>query len=231
MAAQLGMCLILLASPSRETLSGWRQGLVDFADLVCAENLDSVRDSLAQINPQILLLDYDLLGSDVIKVVAELINLNLKTKIVIFSHQLSDEVEWELFVNGVKGCCLKDIDQQQVKYVVNALLHGELWMRRSLACRLLDELGKIALEKNQINIATNNLLANLTKRELEIATLVGNGESNKQIACRLDITERTVKAHLTEVFRKLDVRDRLKLALIVTGGMDATEHGGLRHHS
>jgi len=63
------------------------------------------------------------------------------------------------------------------------------------------------------------LLANLTRREHEIATLVGNGESNKQIAQHLAITERTVKAHLTEIFRKLDVADRLKLALIVTGSL------------
>jgi DNA-binding NarL/FixJ family response regulator len=45
---------------------------------------------------------------------------------------------------------------------------------------------------------------------------VGNGESNKEIARRLDITERTVKAHLTEIFRKLRIADRLKLALLIT---------------
>ena len=67
--------------------------------------------------------------------------------------------------------------------------------------------------------AISDLLANLTRRECEIATLVGNGESNKQIARRLDITERTVKAHLTEVFRKLEVADRLKLALMVKGSI------------
>ncbi|TAN79521.1 MAG: response regulator transcription factor, partial [Gallionella sp.] len=66
--------------------------------------------------------------------------------------------------------------------------------------------------------------ANLTRREHEIATLVGNGESNKQIALRLAITERTVKAHLTEIFRKLDVADRLRLALLVTGSMGAPDH-------
>ena len=65
----------------------------------------------------------------------------------------------------------------------------------------------------------SDLLANLTRRECEIATLVGNGESNKQIARLLDITERTVKAHLTEVFRKLEIADRLKLALMVKGSM------------
>lgn len=104
-----------------------------------------------------------------------------------------------------------------------AVQQGELWIRRTLTCRLLDELGLIIREKNQIKQAASNLLVNLTQREHEIATLVGNGESNKQIAQRLSITERTVKAHLTEIFRKLDVADRLKLALIVNNSTGAHE--------
>jgi two-component system NarL family response regulator len=87
----------------------------------------------------------------------------------------------------------------------------------------------ITQEKNKIKQAVGELLANLTRREYEIATLVGNGESNKQIARRLDITERTVKAHLTEVFRKLDVGDRLKLALIVKGSMAPHDSTRLGH--
>jgi two-component system NarL family response regulator len=59
-----------------------------------------------------------------------------------------------------------------------------------------------------------SLLA-LTPREREIATLVGCGNSNKQIAHSLAITERTVKAHLSEIFRKLSISDRLTLALRV----------------
>jgi two-component system NarL family response regulator len=64
-------------------------------------------------------------------------------------------------------------------------------------------------------------LAYLTRREREIAELIGNGECNKQIARQLTITERTVKAHLTEIFRKLGIADRLKLALLVIDLPDA----------
>jgi two-component system NarL family response regulator len=63
-------------------------------------------------------------------------------------------------------------------------------------------------------------LAYLTEREQEIAALVGSGGTNKQIAKQLAISERTVKAHLTEIFRKLGIADRLKLALLL-----ATTHG------
>lgn len=215
--------MILLASPSQNTLSRWKQGVSGFfADVFCMDNLDLLRGGLVRTKPQILLLDYDLLGLDS-PMVADLMKLSPETKIVILSPPLSEETEWELFKAGVKGCCQKNIEPKQLKSVVMAVQQGELWMRRTLTCRLLDELGVIATEKNQIKQAASDLLANLTRREHEIATLVGNGESNKQIAQRLAITERTVKAHLTEVFRKLNVADRLKLALLVTGSMGTHE--------
>ena len=81
--------------------------------------------------------------------------------------------------------------------------------------RLLDELGArcsfVVPDKRGIA----GRLAYLTVREREIASLVGNGGTNKQIANQLDISERTFKAHLTEIFRKLGISDRLKLALLL----------------
>jgi DNA-binding NarL/FixJ family response regulator len=100
--------------------------------------------------------------------------------------------------------------------IVDAVLRGELWIRRTLTPRLLDELGARLREESEGRREAVARLQALTRREREIADLVGNGESNKEIARRLDITERTVKAHLTEIFRKLRIADRLKLALVIT---------------
>lgn len=211
--------MILLASSSQVTLASWKQGVRGFPHISCVDSLELLRDGLVRIKPQVLLLDHDLPGLDSPVGIADLKKLSPETKIVILTHALSDETEWELFKAGVRGCCKKDIEPKQLNSVIVAIQQGELWIRRTLTCRLLDELGIIALEKNQIKQAASDLLANLTRREHEIATLVGNGESNKQIAQHLAITERTVKAHLTEIFRKLDVADRLKLALIVTGSL------------
>ena len=71
--------------------------------------------------------------------------------------------------------------------------------------------------------AVTGRLAALTLREREIAELIGNGESNKQIARQLLITERTVKAHLTGIFRKLGIVDRLSLALRVSAQADSEQ--------
>lgn len=215
--------MILLASSSEEAFVSWKRGVSDFAPVHCITKLDLLKDELARVKPQILLLDHDLPGLDGPSVVSDLMKLSAETKIVILSGALSDEAEWGLFKAGVRGCCPRNIEPKQLKSVVMAVQQGELWIRRTLTCRLLDELGLIIREKNQIKLAASNLLVNLTQREHEIATLVGNGESNKQIAQRLSITERTVKAHLTEIFRKLDVADRLKLALIVNNSTGAHE--------
>jgi DNA-binding NarL/FixJ family response regulator len=153
--------------------------------------------------------------------------LNPETKTIILSPLITDEIEWNLFRTGIRGCCRSDIEPEQLKIIVEFVERGELWLRRTLSWHLLNELVVITKEKNKMKQAIRDLLANLTRRECEIATLVGNGESNKQIARRLDITERTVKAHLTEVFRKLEVADRLKLALMVKGSITRLDSAGM----
>jgi DNA-binding NarL/FixJ family response regulator len=81
--------------------------------------------------------------------------------------------------------------------------------------RLLDELGARFSFGVHDKRAVIGRLAYLTVREREIAALVGSGGTNKEVAKQLDISERTVKAHLTEIFRKLGIADRLKLALLL----------------
>ena len=221
--------MILLASSSQNDLFRWEQGVRGLAPIFCSTSLDSVRDELVRIKPQILLLEHDLPKLDAPNGISGLMKLNPETKVIILTQLLSDEIEWGLFKTGIRGCCRDDIEPDQLKYVVEAVQKGELWIRRALSWYLLNELVTITQEKNKIKQAVSDLLANLTRREYEIATLVGNGESNKQIARLLAITERTVKAHLTEVFRKLDVADRLKLALIVKGSMTPRDPTRMGH--
>ncbi len=221
--------MILLASASQNDLYRWEQGMDGLGPVFCSTNLDSLRNELVRLKPAILLLDYDLPQLNGIEGILALTRLNPETKIVILSDPLSDEAEWALFRTGIRGCCRRDIESEQLKHVVVAVQQGELWIRRTLSWHLLNELVTITQERNRIKQTVSDLLANLTRREYEIATLVGNGESNKQIARRLAITERTVKAHLSEVFRKLDVADRLKLALIVKGTVSSPDSTQLGH--
>jgi two-component system NarL family response regulator len=141
--------------------------------------------------------------------------LSRSTRVVALNTCVDDDMELELFKLGVRGCCCNDIDPQRLKSIAIAILQGEVWIRRSLTPRLLDALGARMHDASDNKRASVARLADLTRREREIAKLIGNGESNKQIARQLAITERTVKAHLTEIFRKLGIADRVKLALLV----------------
>ncbi len=210
--------MILLASPSKKNLSRWEQAVSGHAPVFSATNMDSVKGELIRIKPQMLLLDYELSQLDGAGLFG-LMKLNPETRTIILSPLLSEEVEWGLFKTGIRGCCRSDVEPELLATIVESVQRGELWLRRALSWRLLNELVAITKEKQKMEQAISDLLANLTRRECEIATLVGNGESNKQIARLLDITQRTVKAHLTEVFRKLEIADRLKLALMVKGSM------------
>jgi two-component system, NarL family, nitrate/nitrite response regulator NarL len=221
--------LILLASASQDDLHRWEQGVRDLFPVFWSTHLESLRSELVRLKPSILLLDHDLPQLNGPNGISALMRLNPETKVIIVSYPISDEAEWALFRTGVRGVCRRDIETEQLKSVIVAVQQGELWIRRTLSWHLLNELVTITQEKTKIKQAIGELLANLTQREYEIATLVGNGETNKQIARRLAITERTVKAHLTEVFRKLDIADRLKLALIVKGSISPTDATKIRH--
>lgn len=183
--------------------------------MTAVTRLDALKEELVRIKPEVLLLDLDLPDLNGTKSIAGLMKLHSATRIIALSGETSDDKELALFRIGVRACCRNDIDPQLLKSVVVAIKQGELWIRRTLTPRLLDELGARIRDDSETRRANVARLADLTRREREIAELIGSGECNKQIARQLTISERTVKAHLTEIFRKLGIADRLKLALLV----------------
>lgn len=224
---------LILASSCQNRLASWKQGLDGFASTsLVIDGLNTLRDDVMQVKPKVLLLDFDLLG---LNGASRLKNICVETKTIVIGGAISEEMEWELLKAGVRGCCRSDSDPKFLRQVVEAVQQGELWIRRTLTCRLIDELGKTTA-KNKTYRTSLGLLNKLTQREYDIAVRVGNGESNKQIAQACAITERTVKAHLTEVFLKLGVTDRLNLALVLSadernndvGNSDKPRLGGSR---
>ncbi|MEO8344039.1 MAG: DNA-binding response regulator [Gallionella sp.] len=207
----------ILASLSSHKLDRWKQGLNGYAQLFHINNLTLLRAELERVKPEILLLDHDLPELDGARKISSLRKLSPDTKIIMLSGPLPDEDEWAFFRAGVRGYCRNDIEPESLKAVVVAVQQGELWIRRTLTYRLLEQMVETTNKKNKNDLACLGLLAGLTQREYEIAVRVSNGGSNKQIAQSLKITERTVKAHLTEAYRKLGVVDRLKLARILFG--------------
>lgn len=97
----------------------------------------------------------------------------------------------------------------EIKTVIG---HGGLWLGQELLQRLIETSTKLAGNQPAY---VDGLLAQLTSREREVAVEVAKGLSNKEVAKRLNITERTVKAHLAATFERLGAKDRLQLALML----------------
>lgn len=215
--------LIMICTNHEDKLASWQFGLSGYTYKNLKNlKLESLCEAVITIKPAVLLLDYDFPGLNNLYGVSSLRKLCTETKVVILTSIISESVEWELLQAGVRGCCRDDVKPKVLNQVVNAVQQGEMWISRTLTCRLVDELGKTT-SKNKAYRASLGLLNKLTQREYDIAMCVGNGQSNKQIAQSCAITERTVKAHLTEIFIKLGISDRLNLALVLS----ADEKAGL----
>lgn len=144
--------------------------------------------------------------------------------LVVLTNQPDNEEALALFAAGARGYCNAHATPANLRQVASVVQAGGLWIGETLMQRLLAStraaIAKIPVENlllDEANRVSAARLSSLTARELEVAHAVANGFSNKEIARQLGITERTVKAHIGSIFQKIKARDRLHLALIVSG--------------
>ncbi len=114
------------------------------------------------------------------------------------------------FQHGAMGYCHAMATPEMFHQVALVVRNGGLWLGQDMMSRLAGVFG------NMENTAQPSLLEKLSNREQQVAMLVATGASNKEIAHTLEITERTVKAHMGSILEKLALRDRLQLALLIT---------------
>jgi DNA-binding NarL/FixJ family response regulator len=211
---------LMIASPNEKRILLWKEGLNGFVkSSLMTGQLHRLWDDVERTEPEVVLLDLDLVGLNQLSDMTKLSKLCTKTRVVIVSGAISQDMEWELLKAGVRGFCQHGSSPELLKQMLMAVQKGELWVRRAVTSRLLDEIGNIS-SKNKAYQASKDLLNRLTEREYDIAMHVASGERNKKIAQLCSITERTVKAHLSEVFQKLGIAGRVDLALL----MSANDH-------
>jgi len=114
---------------------------------------------------------------------------------------------------GARGYCHSGAAARQLREIALVVEHGGLWMPPDLLQRFVSLAGRRPERSPPLGGAPHCALDELTARELAVARAVARGASNREIAVELQIAERTVKAHLTTIFAKLQVRDRVQLAL------------------
>jgi len=170
---------------------------------------------IASAAHHVVIIEPALARCGVVDAVAEISTASGETHIIVVENPpLPETDQVELFKLGVHGFCQRDISPELLVKAVEAVVNGELWMQRNLITRIIDELTQGGPSPKTANsLSDGSPIQCLTPRELEVARMVHKGGNNKSIARTLDISERTVKAHLSSIFRKLNIENRLHLAI------------------
>ncbi len=164
----------------------------------CLKNLETLK-------PDILLLDINMPNKNGIEVLEEIKKSDIDIKILILT--VHNEIEYLIKAVdiGVDGYILKDSESAELKKAINYIYNGENYIQPSLIPVLNSRLMNRNMDKEKID--------SLTKRELEVLIQLAYGMYNKEIANTLSISERTVKNHISNIFKKIDVNDRTQAAI------------------
>ncbi len=146
------------------------------------------------------------------QMVAKITNQFSSAKIVVLANTPNQADCFAALSAGAVGYAHAYSPPAMLKEIKTVIGHGGLWLGQELLLRLIKTSTKLAGNQPAY---VSGLLAQLTSREREVAVEVAKGLSNKEVAKLLNITERTVKAHLAATFERLGAKDRLQLALML----------------
>jgi two-component system NarL family response regulator len=130
--------------------------------------------------------------------------------VVVLTMYAEEEYIFDLVKAGATGYLLKDADSAQIVKAIRAIADGESLIHPSVASKILSEFSLLAEGKGR---KPGRLEHGLTDREITVLKLVAEGKTNKEIANVLELSEKTVKNHVRNIFHKLHVYDRTQAAI------------------
>lgn len=162
-------------------------------------------EKLNECNPEVLLLDINMPEKNGIEVLEQIKEDQSQIKVLILTVHNEMDYLMKAVDIGVDGYILKDSESTELKMAIRTVKGGENYIQPSLIPALNSQLLSRDTDKDKISLLTN--------RELEVLVQVANGMFNKEIATNLNISERTVKNHISNIFKKIDVSDRTQAAV------------------
>ena len=158
-----------------------------------AENGIECLDKLDDVNPDVLLLDINMPKMNGLEVLQNLKERKSKVKVLVLTVHNETEYLMKAVDIGINGYVLKDSESSELKKAIFAIAEGENYIQPSLIPALK--------------------IDSLTKREVQVLKELAVGKFNRDIAKEMEISERTVKNHISSIFKKLDVTDRTQAAV------------------
>ena len=204
---------ILLSSTNDTVLKRWEDLLAGSYELERADSLSKLKSCCADNTFGLILLHRSLVD---IKTFTEIRRQNPLVRIFLLSDQPNEEEGLKFLKLGIVGYANTYISAERLSEAVRIISNGAVWLGQKVMQRLI--LDSYARAKEEAVSISEQKLSSLTNREREIANLVSQGHTNLEIAALLEITERTVKAHLSAIYEKTKTGSRLNLALLLNRG-------------
>ncbi len=192
-----GMCLIL----------GQEKGIQIVGEAV--NELQTI-NVVNELKPDVVLLDITIAKINGTQVVLPIRQKSPKTKALMLTAALDEAMIFKSLKAGAKGYLSKDSSVSDLTKAIKAVHQGELWIERKLMSRFFDQ---ETITDSKGGNPHGRTKEGLTPREQEVLHVLATGCTNKEIAQDLFISEKTVKTHLSSIFRKLKVTRRLQAIL------------------
>lgn len=158
-----------------------------------------------ELSPDVILMDINMPGMNGIEASRQIKRDYADIEIIALTIHDDEEYICELVRAGVSAYLLKDVSADKLIFTIRQVFSGEPVFDPAVTRKLLGEFRRLNGEHKD--------LPKLSFRELEVLEHAAKGENNKEIAEKLFISEKTVKNHLTSIFRKINVKDRTQAVL------------------
>ncbi len=215
------MISVLIADDQDLVREGLRMLLEAEPDLAVAGEAGDGSQALAQarlLDPDVILMDVRMPQMNGIEATSRLVKEGARARILMLTTFSLDEYVYHALKAGASGFLLKDASREQLTGAVRAVAAGETLLAPAITRRLIEDFCRGPAPGTTAATAAGHL----SERELGVVQLVAQGLSNSEIAARLYLSEFTVKSHIARILAKLDLRDRVQIAV------HAYEHGIIR---
>lgn len=174
-----------------------------------------VAPMLQRTNPHVLLLELEIVERKTVQILLELKKKNLNAKALILCSLPDPESLLDAAKAGARGyVVLAGVHPSTIIQAIRTVYKGDTWSDRQLSCsESFADFARLGSPPD-VREAPDEIIATLSKRELQIISLVALGRTNEEISKELLVSEQTVKIHLNHIFQKLGVRNRTQAALI-----------------
>jgi DNA-binding NarL/FixJ family response regulator len=172
-------------------------------------------------NPDLLLLDVRMPPKSGLETVRELETHRDSMRTILLAGTLDKTELLTAIQLGVRGLVMKDSSTELLFEAIACVMAGQYWLGQTLVTDLIETVRPLIQTSRG---ARGELAFGLTRRERDVLALVVAGWPNKEIACKCNVSEETIKHHLTRMFAKVGASNRLELAMLATQrGLDRVQ--------